>query len=121
MEAIFTGAPRDAARQPTLIPMRGYLIKDPVRETGTMKGLNPFAQPRRRFFECTDKAVEWYVDEHHIAGLPRGRMALAGATIELRAGCRGGGNELVVEVKGQTLVLRGEDLDAWAAALRQRV
>ena len=106
-------APHQPMQPQQLLPKRGYLIKSPVH--GWF-----FSQRRSRFFECTESHLEWFLDEKRSSGLPRGRMRLAGATIELRSDDSGVSDALLVTVHGETLELRGEGLSDWAAALKQR-
>mmetsp|Transcript_14338 Transcript_14338/g.37200 ORF Transcript_14338/g.37200 Transcript_14338/m.37200 type:complete len:591 (+) Transcript_14338:36-1808(+) len=110
--APFQGALRDevmrmVVRSPLLggVKVReGYLIKQPLH--GGM-----LSSAKERFFVLTDDAIEWFEDERSLQA-PKGRLPLHGAYIERRAA------ELCVVSGSERLVMRGDDLDRWEAALR---
>lgn len=94
----------------------GYLIKQPRHG-------HLLSSARRRFFELGERhgerALVWSEDESR--RVRKGRLELAGATVERRSSAEGG-SALVVSCSGgsETLVLHGEvaELDAWEGAIR---
>lgn len=78
----------------------GYLVKESIRG-------HILSKPRRRFFFLSDGQLEWYE--------PKGSMRLAGANINE------GLDTLSIISAGEHLVLRGDDLDAWAEAIRMQL
>ena len=89
----------------------GYLTKTPRH-----RYLLFFPRPHRRFFVASERWLEWYVDEAS-TGAPRGRMLLEGAQV----GRDGKGGAIVLRTfASDRLVLTGDDLDGWEAALRDR-
>ena len=84
--------------------MSGYLVKQPTRR-------HLLKRSRRRFFQLSDNRLEWFADNES-TGKPRGFVRLAGASIEMDQGT------LVVVAAGERLVLRGDALDDWEAAIR---
>ena len=83
----------------------GYLTKKPLRP-------GMFSSARRRYFVLTDHVLEWSEDR----GLPiKGTMPLNGAMTERT------GEALVLIRKGEKLILSGEDLDGWDAAIQRAI
>ena len=83
----------------------GYLTKKPLRP-------GMFSSARRRYFVLTDHVLEWSEDR----GLPiKGTMPLNGAMTERT------GEALVLIRKGEKLILSGEDLDGWNAAIQRAI
>ena len=89
----------------------GYLTKTPRH-----RYLLFFPRPHRRFFVASERWIQWYVDEAS-AGAPRGRMLLEGAKV----GRDGKSGAIVLKtLASDRIVLTGDDLDGWEAALRDR-
>ena len=89
----------------------GYLVKEPI--DGYF-----FSRPRRRFFCLSESKLDWFLDDKSVA--IRGTLQLAGARVELSSELRN--NALVIISRaGERLVLRGEALDEWAAAIQEQL
>ena len=97
----------------------GYLTKDPMHG-------HLFSSARRRFFVLTEMQLEWFPDES-VTAESLGKICLVGATVERRNSASKQeavtprGNELVISSGNDQLVLRGEQLDAWEAAIKRQV
>ena len=98
-------------------PLRGGMLTRPVERSGYLvkEPMNPhaFSRPRRRFFRLSERKLEWFADDKPTRQ-PKGSMQLAGARIERSA------DALVIVLAGERLVLRGDALDEWAAAIREQ-
>ena len=97
-------------------PLRGGMLTRPAERSGYLvkEPMNPhaFSRPRRRFFRLSVRKLEWFADDKPTRQ-PKGSMQLAGARIERSA------DALVIVLAGERLVLRGDALDEWAAAIRE--
>jgi hypothetical protein len=98
-------------------PLRGGMLTRPAERSGYLvkEPINPhvFSRPRRRFFRLSERKLEWFADDKPTRQ-PKGSMQLAGARIERSA------DALVIVLAGERLVLRGDALDEWAAAIREQ-
>ena len=84
----------------------GYLIKAP-------RSSHLFSRPRRRFILLSECKLEWFVDDQPFRQ-PEGSIPLAGARIEERTTT----GILTIFSESERVVLRGDKLDEWEAAIR---
>ena len=69
---------------------------------------------RRYFFVLDERKLEWFANDESIYD-PKGCVLLVGASVEVAQ------DTLVVVAAGEHLVLRGDALDEWAAAIEMQL
>ena len=76
-----------------------------------------FAKDRRRFFVLTHDSLEWFMNDKDTINVPHGRLLLEGVQVAPSQAA-----QLVLQpADGPCLVLYGDNLDGWQAAIRAQL
>ena len=120
--------PPAVAQEAVAALMEGYLVKQPLHG-------HALSRPRKRYFVLTEDCLEWFADDKSRHQPPRDRLRVKGAIVQRQ------GNTLTLhsshlEEAGRSssllsssrpsqgpasLIVSGERLDGWEAALRSAV